>query len=285
MPEDIKVIDVMNYVFTPDVTDEYAAQPEVKEMAHRLGMEKFNPGIWRGYQPDEVVAMMDEAGYDKLFIATFKMWSYLNNRFVINTPPEKAYAITKKYPNRFVAMAGYNPFRITESLKEIEKAVKEYGFKGVYCHGLGFGVAANDRRMYPCYAKCQELGIVFSIQLGHSLELMPSDVGRPIYLDQVALDFLDLTIIGSHTGWPWVEEMIALASKYPNVYIDCSAHAPKYLDKSLLQFMNTRGRKKVLFGTNGNPLKEFKEQFLALGLREETNRAVLRENAIRIFKL
>jgi hypothetical protein len=193
----------------------------------------------------------------------------------------------KQYPDRLVGIAGYNPLRIKESLREIEKGVKEYGFKGVYAHVHGFGIALNDKKMYPCYAKCGELDVPIILQTGHALELQPSEVGRPIYLDEVALDFRDLKIVGSHTGWPWCEELIALAWKHENVYLDISAHLPKYLDKSVIQFMDTRGRDKVMFGTNGFPfaLSIFRNQFLDLKVKEETKRKVLRENAIRVFNL
>jgi len=283
MAEEIKAIDVMNYYFV-GIKDQMMKSREASQMFGAMFGREL-PGIYKGLKPEEFIAAMDEGGFEKTFICAFKMWSFYDNRLIWDSPIDDTYKLVQKYPDRFVGQASYNPFRIKESLEEIDKAVKDYGFKGVYCHTLGFNVAPNDRRMYPCYAKCVELGIPFAFQAGHSLELMPSEPGRPIYVDQVALDFPDLTIVGSHTGWPWCEEMIAVAWKFPNVYIDVAAHMPRYLDKSLVNFMNTRGRRKVLFGTNGIGFKEVKDDFLKLGLREETNKAVLRENAIRVYKL
>src|SRR5439155_19570019 len=115
-----------------------------------------------------------------------------------------------RYPQRFVGLAGYNPFRIKESLLEIEQAVKVYGFKGVYIHIYGFDIPLHDSKMYPLYAKCGELDIPVSMQVGHVLEAMPSEHARPIYFDRIASDFPDLKIIGAHTGWPWVEELISV---------------------------------------------------------------------------
>ena len=60
----------------------------------------------------------------------------------------------------------------------------------------------------------------------------------------------DLTIVGGHIGWPWTNEMVALATKYPNVYIDTSAYKPSRYPAGLVDYMRGRGRKKVLFGTN-----------------------------------
>jgi hypothetical protein len=150
-------------------------------------------------------------------------------------------------------------------------------------------VPLNDRRLYPCYAKCSELGIPVGMQTGHAAELFPTWPGRPIYLDEVALDFPGLTIIGSHTGWPWGNELVAMAWKHPNVYCDCSAWMPKLLSKmhpDLFTFMSFwAGQEKVLFGTNNMGLTAFKKQFLALPLSDEAKRMIMRENAIKVFKL
>jgi len=253
----------------------------MKEMANRV-LGGHTP---QGVSPEQFVSEMDEAGFEKVFVAAVKMGSYRGRWLANDFSNKEVYEMIKKYPDRLIGLAGYDQMNIMQSLREIEIAVKEYGFKGVYAHTLGWDIPPDDRKMYPCYVKCVELGIPFSMQLGHSLELMPSEVGRPIYLDKVALDFPELIFIGSHTGWPWCEEMIAMASKHPNVYIDISAHLPRYLEPSLIQFMDTRGQNKVLFGTNAFGLRRCKEQFLELKLKDETKRKVLRENALRVFKL
>lgn len=280
--EDIKVIDIMNYPFTQDLVDKWWSSHEMTLMKNTMFKGKIPFLVTT---PDEFVKEMDKLGYDKIFITMPRMYSYHRKELLVNFTIEEIHGMIKDHPDRLIGMAPYHPFKIMESLEIIERAVKEYGFKGVYAHTLGHNVPSNDKLMYPCYAKCAELGIPFSIQLGHSLEILPSDPGRPIYLDQVALDFPELTIIGSHTGWPWCEELIALAWKHPNVYLDVSAHLPRYLDPSIVNFMNTRGRKKCLFGTNGIGLARCKEQFMELQVKDETKQAVLRDNAIRVFKL
>lgn len=280
--EDIRVIDIMNYPFTQELVDKWWSNPEMTLMKNTMFKGKIPFLVTT---PDKFVEEMDKVGYDKVFITMPRMYSYHRKELLINFTLEEIYGIIKEHPDRLVGMAPYHPFKIMESLEIIERAVKEFGFKGVYAHTLGQNVKPNDSSMYPCYAKCAELGIPFSIQLGHSLEILPSDPGRPIYLDQVALDFPELTIIGSHTGWPWCEELIALAWKHPNVYLDVSAHLPRYLDPSIIQFMDTRGRHKCLFGTNGLGLARCKEQFMELSIKDETKKAVLRDNALKVFKL
>jgi predicted TIM-barrel fold metal-dependent hydrolase len=101
------------------------------------------------------------------------------------------------------------------------------------------------------------------------------------------LYFPELRVVAAHTGWPWVEELISLSLLYPNVYIGTTAHAPKYWDPALVQYVNTRGIGKVLWGTDW-PIVEHKpsrEQVEALGLKEEAKVQLLREVAIKVFKL
>jgi len=60
-----------------------------------------------------------------------------------------------------------------ESLEDIEKAVKEYGFKFVYAHPITWGLPFNDRKLYPLYGLCSSLGVPVSMQVGHSAEPLP----------------------------------------------------------------------------------------------------------------
>ena len=108
-----------------------------------------------------------------------------------------------------------------------------------------------------------------------------------MYLDRVALDFPDLKIILSHTGWPWVDEWIALVRKHPNVYGDISSWPPKMLhtlNAQLVGFMDSRlGQEKILFGTNGMGLRMCKEQFMELPISDDAKKKILRENALKVF--
>ena len=146
----------------------------------------------------------------------------------------------------------------------------------------------NDRHYYPLYVKCIELDIPFCTQVGQTGPLMPSEPGRPIpYLDEVALTFPELRIVAGHIGYPWTDEMLGLATKHENVFIDTSAHLPRYYPPQLVHFMRTYGRSKVLFGTNFPHLSFQKcvEQAMALDLPEDVARAFFTDNARRVFNL
>jgi predicted TIM-barrel fold metal-dependent hydrolase len=141
---------------------------------------------------------------------------------------------------------------------------------------------------FPFYAKCQELGVTAVVSMGHTLDFMPMEMGRPAFLDEVALYFPKLRIVCGHTGWPWVEEAIALVSKHPNVFLGTSAYAPRYWRPEMVRFLDSRrGRDKVLFGTDW-PLVHHDEalsQIERLELRDESREKLLYTNSARIFQL
>jgi predicted TIM-barrel fold metal-dependent hydrolase len=176
-------------------------------------------------------------------------------------------------------------------LAELTYAVRELGFVGAHLYPHWFGLAPDHAKYYPYYAKCAELGVPIMMQVGHNLvysreRRLPS-VGRPITLDQVAIDFPELTLIGIHIGVPWTDEMISMCWKHENVYTAGDAYAPKHWPASYVHYMNTYGRQKVLFGTDWpvidpeRAMRDVKD----LGLRPESERALLRDNALRVFKL
>lgn len=283
MPASVPAIDCMYYVATQEFMGQW---DRAKQGELECRMERSIGGLPRYPSVEEMLRLMDEAQVEKVFIVQAKMWSYWRKWMYMDTRLEDVLQYTEKYPDRFVGLAGYNPFRIKESLAEIETAVTRHGFRGVYVHIYGFDIPLNDAKMYPLYAKCVELDVPVSMQVGHVLEAMPSDCGRPIYLDRVACDFPDLKILGAHTGWPWVEELISVCYKWDNVWFGVDAWMPKYLSPQILQFINSRlGRDRCIWGTNGLPWKENLEQLETLGLKEEVKRKLLRENAIQLFQL
>jgi predicted TIM-barrel fold metal-dependent hydrolase len=175
-----------------------------------------------------------------------------------------------------------------EAVRELRRCVRKLGFRALRILPWLWNLPPNDRHYYPLYAECIELGIPFCLQVGHTGPLAPSEPGRPIpSLDEVALDFPELTIVGGHIGYPWTVEMIALATKYPNVYIDTSAYKATRYPRELIEYLQGHGRKKVLFGSNFPMLTpaECLEGLDGLNLSAETRALFLGGNAARVFQL
>lgn len=191
-------------------------------------------------------------------------------------------------PDRLAGIASVDLSRPMDAVRELRRCVKQLGMIGVRILPWLWGLPPNDRRYYPIYAECIELGVPFCLQVGHAGPLRPSEPGRPMpYLDEVACDFPELVIVGGHIGYPWTEEMIAMATKYDNVYIDTSAYTPRRYPETLVRYMNGHGAKKVLFGTNWPMISPAKclQQLDDLGLSEPTRAAFLHDNAARVFGL
>lgn len=276
------VIDVWVNLFTPKAM--HRLYMENEELARVVAAWRMEERV-RGHDPEEFVAILDANGVDKIIIPSFKMWSYRDHHWMNEVSTEELAEVIAPYAGRMYGMEGIDPRVGLPGLRRLRRAVTEFGFVAAHLHPYGFGVALDDARLYPYYATCAELGIPIVIQTGHSAEKMPSALGRPGLLDPVALHFPELRIVAAHTGWPWVEELLSVVLHNEHVYIATTAHAPRYWPESLVRFADSRGRGKVLFGTDFPVVSHdvALSQIAELPLRDESRAALLREAALAVF--
>jgi len=227
------------------------------------------------------LGMMDRGGVDLSLISA---WVAPRNVMISN---DEVASFVAEAPDRLVGVGSVDIAKPMEAVREIRRCVKELGFKAIRVLPWLWEVPPTDRRFYPVYTACCDIGIPFCTQIGHTGPLMSSEVGRPIYLDRVALDFPELVIVGGHIGYPWTDEAIAVATKHENVYIDTSAYTAKRYPAALVEFMRGHGRSKVLFGTNYPMIMPAKalENLAELSLDEEVRELFLSGNACRVFNL
>lgn len=203
-------------------------------------------------------------------------------------PNELIADLVRENPESFTGYAGVDPRKGMEAVREFEHAVRNLGLKGLSTDPFINQLLPTDPQYYPLYAKAVELGVpVFSHCSVNFDSRVVMDYGHPRHLDQVACHFPELILIARHGGWPWVLDMVAVAWRHENVYIEISGISPKYLHRDLLTYADGLLRKKVLFGTS-YPLQPFKravDEFLALPLREETQQAILYDNAAALLQL
>jgi len=192
-----------------------------------------------------------------------------------------------QYPERLVGVGSVDISKPMQAVREVKRCVEELGFKAIRVLPWLCEAPPTDRRFYPVYVACCEMGVPFCTQIGHTGPLMSSEVGRPIYLDQVALDFPELTIVGGHIGYPWTDEAIAVATKHENVYIDTSAYTVSRYPEALVRYMKTNGKRKVLFGSNYPMIMPSKalDRLDELQLTEKHKSLFLSGNAIQVFDL
>jgi hypothetical protein len=236
---------------------------------------------------EEVLAAIDAAGITRTLITGFDERSSVGKTFV---PNELIAPLAERHPSRFVPFAGADVLKGMPALRALERWVRDRGFRGLSLRPFMIGVPASDRRYYPFYAKCVELGVPLSIHTSANWSTAAvNDLGHPRHLDVVARDFPELTIIMSHGGYPWVLEAVLLAWKYPNVYLELAAHRPRYLAEPgtgwepLLRFGQSTIADKVLYGSGwfllGRPPAELVGEFRALPVKPEVMERWLSRNA------
>ena len=243
-----------------------------------------------GVSIPDYINKMDQAGIERSLLIAVRAGD-IRIKESFEVPYESVHKVCAEHPDRFSGLAGIDPFRGMEGLKDLEYAVDEMGFVGAHLYPHWCELPPNHKKYYPYYAKCCELGIPIMMQVGHNLvysrkRRLPS-VGRPIYLDEVAIDFPELKLIGIHIGIPWTDEMISMCWKHENVYTAGDAYAPKYWPDSYVHYANSYGQKKVLFGTDWpviDPVRAV-EEFNDLNFRESASQRILRENALEVFNL
>jgi predicted TIM-barrel fold metal-dependent hydrolase len=250
---------------------------------------RMDPTIRGGVSMADYIARMDRAGIERAFLIAVRAGD-LNVRGSFEVPYDMVARICAQYPDRFSGLAGIDTTRGMEGLRDLERAVRDHGFVGAHWYPHWFATAPDAPQIYPYYAKCCELDVPIMMQVGQNLvyskaRRLPS-VARPILLDQVAIDFPELVLIGIHIGVPWTEEMIAMCWKHPNVHVAGDAYAPKHWPSAFVHYANTYGRDKVLFGTDWpviDPERAVRE-VAALNLRPESQTRLMRDNALRLFK-
>lgn len=280
----MQAIDIVAGIWTQDA------------LSHRPGwQEEFFAGKMKsktsmqGVSLEDMLAQMAEAGIGKAFLFAPKAGRKgLPGSF--HLPYEVVARAVEKYPGRFYGLAGLDPFEGMNGVRALEDAVKNMGFIGAHLYPHWFELAPDHAKYYPYYARCAELEVPIMMQIGHNLVYSQSrrlpSVGRPITLDRVAIDFPELTLIGIHIGVPWTDEAISMAWKHDNIFLAGDAYAPKHWPQPFVHYANTYGSHKVLFGTDWPVIDPERavEEIAALGMRPASHRAMMRDNALRVFR-
>jgi hypothetical protein len=193
-------------------------------------------------------------------------------------------------PDIMIAFASIDPHKGKLGVREARRLIRDYGVKGFKFHPTTQGFFPNDRLAYPLYEVIAEHRLPAIFHSGHSGigTGMPGGGGlrlkysNPIHLDDVAVDFPDMTIIIAHPSWPWQDEALSVCLHKPNVYIDLSGWSPKYFPPQLVQHANGRLKHKMLFGSDF-PLitpDRWIEDFNEVAFKPEVRQLILKQNAI-----
>jgi predicted TIM-barrel fold metal-dependent hydrolase len=160
--------------------------------------------------------------------------------------------IAAAHAGRFlVAGVVHDPSTPTHNVRRIREHADDPRFAMVRVSPLATQVAIDDPKHYPVYQVCEELQIPVAVNVGIPGPRVRSRVQHPELLEDVLIDFPDLVVIGAHMGHPYEELLMNYMRKWPNLYLSCTAYAPKYMDPNLVAFMNTKTyRGRVLWGSD-----------------------------------
>ena len=255
-------------------------------------LEKYWSKPWVARSEEAVVAEIREAGVEAVLVA-FDIES------TTGAPPcSNAYVaeLRDRHPEVFLQAWGVvDPLEGEEAIAEAETAVKERSVLGFHFHPIMGHYSVDDPRFNELFEAIAGLQAPVLVDVGTTGmgAGMPGGMGaivrhaHPAALDALAARFPSLTIVAAHPGWPWVDEMTAVALHKGNVYWELSGWAPKYFPPSLRTDIRGRLQDKIMFGSD-HPSMTYERvlgEWDQLGFNESVMHKVFHENAERILGL
>ena len=281
MPSDIGVIDTMMDLPFTDVASTYEfLSPNLRDRESaedfEFPVEYMFKDVPKAATEDPVahtVALMDHHGID---------------RALIGAGSENGRRALEQHPDRFLPSIGVDP---NEGMRAVEQIVEAHESTGLaalagFPAGCNPQVPIHDKRWYPVYAKCSELGVPIFMCVGVPGPRVPMASQKVELLDEVCWFFPELTIVMRHGAEPWEELAVKLMLKWPNLYYSTSAFAPKYYPRAIIDYANTRGADKVMYGgyfPMGLTLERIFSELPDVPLRDEVWPKFLRHNAARVL--
>jgi predicted TIM-barrel fold metal-dependent hydrolase len=209
---------------------------------------------------------------------------------LVHVEDDEGARAVRDHPGRFYAAINVDPNVGMEAVRKIERFASEFDLKcvGAFPAGLYPQVPVDDKKWFPIYAKCVELGIPFASTMGvpgPRIPFAPQDVAR---LDEICWYFPELTFVTRHGCEPWTELAVKLMLKWPGLHYSTTAFAPKYYPEDIVSFANTRGADKIIWSgyfPAGLSYDRIFSELPDVPFRDHVWPKFLHENAARVFRL
>jgi predicted TIM-barrel fold metal-dependent hydrolase len=279
----MRIIDLHCYPSTQEWID--CQGPYVEALA------KYWKRDWSAKTEEEVIGEFTEFGVEAVLVA-------LDLETTIGTPPcgnDYVADMWKRNQGRVIqAWGAVDPFKETAA-EDARHAVEDLGMMGFHIHPIMQHFAVDERRFYPLWETIAGLGAALMIDVGTTGmgAGTPGGMGakirhaHPLSLDDLAADFPTLTIIAAHPGWPWIDDMTAVALHKANVYWEMSGWAPKYLPEALKRDIRGRLRDKIMFGSDypSMPYERIFREWGEIGYTDDVLEGFYHGNAERVLGL
>lgn len=232
---------------------------------------------------DAIVEELHEAGIDKAVLVgrdAETTYGYVPNN-------EELKGFVEADPNLFRAFAGLDPHKGMDAVKELESRVKNDGFAGAALDPIYNKLPIDAVEFYPIYAKCCELDVPIIITTGPARFTVgtTSSFAHPDQIDRVAAFFPELKIIVSHGAWPYVNEMIGVAFRNKNVWVEASEYERHTMGEYYIQAAKGLLKDRFLFAS-AHPFVHYKdaiELYQNFGFDNETLEKVMYGNAAALL--
>ena len=283
MPHGIGIIDTMMSVGLEGAQEAYErVQPLLRDAESRKGSKDslrylFKQNMATEHSLEHVLEQMDRFGVERSMIP-------------VGDRRASAQRALREYPHRFFADYEVDPNEGMEALRTIDRMKKDWDIKAVsFTPSMVFPQCPlDDKRLYPIYAKCIELDVPFVTTAGVPGPRVPMRAQDPYALDEVCWFWPELQVVVRHGSEPWTELLVKLMLKYPGLHFSTTGFAPKHYPKAIIEYANTRGADKVLYGGHfpmGLTLERIMKELAEVPLRDHVWPKYLRENSLRVFKL
>lgn len=241
---------------------------------------------------DKFFSMLDDGNVDLSVVYTERYETRLG---VLTASNREVADFIAKAPDRLIGVGGIDPWE-DSAAEQVDELALELGLKGIVVSPFKQGLRPADPRMGRVFARCEQHGIPVLLHTGINWWFESVyDAGHPRYVDELASAFPKLKIVAVHCAWPWVMDMMMVAWRHPNVYVDISAHRPKHMTvpesgwSSLLYYGNRMLSHKVLFASTWTlldiPVKSLIDEVRELPLKDAVLDQWLGGNAARVFGL
>lgn len=237
------------------------------------------------------VERFDEAGSLDKVLALMDKWGVSRSQTVV--PLDRVAQVGplyEKHADRFFLAVKVNPHKGMHELRLLESVTREFSVIktcSITPHQLYPQIPPSSREYYPVYAKCVELGLPVWMNVGIPGPRVPSMCQDPAHLDDVCWFFPELTVLMKHGGEPWVDMCVKLMLKWPNLNYVTTGFAPRHYPKAVIDYANTRGSDRIVFGGYW-PVLTYERMLVELAglpLRAQVWPKFLHANAERLFRL
>lgn len=214
---------------------------------------------WLSTTLDDAIAALDANGIERALVGVTSRSGDGGNRSAVDFPTlEFGLEACRRQPDRIRLVSQVHDVTAPHAAA---RTVREHGAHdevvaiGVFPAALGCDL--GDRRLYPVYSACIDMNLPVRINLGIAGPHVASKHQHPALLEDLLIDFPDLTVIGCHMGHPYERLVIRLIMKFRNLHLMTSGYLPKYFHPDLVAFMgSSRGAGRIMFGSDhpGIPL-------------------------------